>query len=96
MTQTFKKTKENFTCEQCGQHVVGDGYTNHCPYCLWSKHVDIHPGDRAAQCGGLMMPAIDSVKGSKYILKHTCVVCKHTKVNKTHDHDNFDQLIALQ
>ena len=26
----------------------GNGYTNHCPKCLWSKHVDINPGDRGA------------------------------------------------
>ena len=31
-------------------------YTNHCPRCLYSKHVDINPGDRAEQCDGMMEP----------------------------------------
>lgn len=55
MTQEIKKfqrTTENFVCEKCGFIVEGNGYTNHCPNCIWSKHVDIHPGDRASLCGG--------------------------------------------
>ncbi|WDF05905.1 RNHCP domain-containing protein [Shouchella hunanensis] len=31
-------------------------YRNHCPFCLYSKHQDIIPGDRASTCGGLMEP----------------------------------------
>jgi hypothetical protein len=56
MSTVFKKTKEDFVCEHCGKPVVGNGYTNHCPECLWSKHVDVNPGDRAATCLGLMEP----------------------------------------
>jgi Zn finger protein HypA/HybF involved in hydrogenase expression len=48
----FKRTIEDFTCEHCGEQVTGNGFTNHCPQCLWSKHVDIDPGDRLALCGG--------------------------------------------
>jgi len=34
------------------------GYTarDHCPYCLYSKHLDIFPGDRKNECKGLMKP----------------------------------------
>ena len=39
----FKRKKENFVCENCGAEVKGDGFTNHCPKCLYSKHVDIFP-----------------------------------------------------
>ena len=53
MSATFIRKTEDFICEHCGREVRGNGYTNHCPYCLWSKHVDINPGDRAAGCGGL-------------------------------------------
>lgn len=42
----FTKTVEDFICAHCGTHVRGNGYTNHCPECLWSKHVDNNPGDR--------------------------------------------------
>ena len=52
----FNRKKENFVCENCGEKVEGNGYTNHCPNCLWSKHVDINPGDRAETCHGLLKP----------------------------------------
>ena len=52
----FTRTIENFTCGICGTEVKGSGYTDHCPKCLWSEHVDIFPGDRKAECGGLMEP----------------------------------------
>ena len=29
---------------------------DHCPYCLYSKHLDINPGDRANECEGLLRP----------------------------------------
>ena len=39
---------EDFICENCGKDVEKSSYTarDHCPYCLYSKHVDINPGDR--------------------------------------------------
>ena len=52
----FTKRKENFICENCGHFVVGNGFTNHCPNCFFSKHVDINPGDRLCSCNGLMKP----------------------------------------
>ena len=52
----FIRKIENFTCNNCGTFVVGDGYTNHCPNCLFSKHVDTSPGDRKSSCKGLMEP----------------------------------------
>ena len=56
MTKKFQRTKEDFTCEKCNLVVNGSGYTNHCPRCLWSKHVDVNPGDRQATCQGFMEP----------------------------------------
>ncbi|HCR42265.1 TPA: hypothetical protein DIV45_02815, partial [Patescibacteria group bacterium] len=38
--KNFIRTKEDFTCENCGHRVKGSGYTNHCPKCLYSQHVD--------------------------------------------------------
>ena len=52
----FQKHTEDFTCEHCGAFLQGNGYTNHCSRCLWSKHVDNSPGDRANSCRGLMKP----------------------------------------
>ena len=51
---------DSFVCKQCGRLVVsagaGSDHRNHCPNCLTSLHLDIEPGDRAADCGGLMEP----------------------------------------
>ena len=70
----FQKRKEDFVCEHCGAEVKGNGYTNHCPKCLWSKHVDIFPGDRLEDCGGLMEPvAVEAKKAGKYTIVHKCV-----------------------
>ena len=86
----FKRTKENFICEYCGFQVLGDGYTNHCPECLWSKHVDIEPGDRASECGGMMRPVTLEGKGGEYQILHRCIVCSHEKRNKLQKGDVFD------
>ncbi|MDR0423029.1 MAG: RNHCP domain-containing protein, partial [Rickettsiales bacterium] len=68
----FIKKVENFVCEQCGFEVLGSGYTNHCPNCLYSKHVDINPGDRLCECEGLMLPIDIEQKGGKFIIVHKC------------------------
>lgn len=61
----FTRTPEDFTCLVCGQAVEGTGYTDHCPSCLWSLHADINPGDRRADCRGLMEPiGVIQEKGS--------------------------------
>ena len=48
----FKMIDENFSCEVCGKNVKKLEVTarDHCPYCLSSKHLDINPGDRSANC----------------------------------------------
>ena len=69
MSATFIRKTEDFVCENCGQEVKGNGYTNHCPRCLYSKHVDINPGDRASDCGGLMKPvAVELRHGERIII----------------------------
>ena len=87
---TFIRTIENFICEKCGAPVMGDGYTNHCPKCLWSKHVDIEPGDRASGCSGMMEPIFVEWEGDEWVLTHRCIACGHTKRNKMSPTDNFN------
>ena len=52
--------KDTFVCKSCGRTVIPEGagsaHRNHCPYCLSSQHLDNEPGDRKADCGGLMEP----------------------------------------
>ena len=93
--KTFQRNIEDFTCEHCGLKVVGDGYTNHCPNCLWSKHVDINPGDRAASCGGMMEPVALELNSGEYILTHRCIRCRYEKRNRTSQKDSRDVLVAL-
>jgi hypothetical protein len=91
----FKKIVENFTCEHCGEFVIGNGFTNHCPLCLWSKHVDITPGDRAAACGGLMEPVKVEGGSPDYVLVHRCTRCGIERRNRVQPDDSTDAVIAL-
>ena len=92
---TFIRRTEDFKCEKCGLNVTGNGYTNHCPACLWSKHVDIFPGDRAGKCGGMMEPVSVVKKGKEYIINHKCIKCGFIKPNKAVKEDNFDMLVQV-
>ena len=95
MAQDFMRVVEDFTCEHCGQSVEGDGYTNHCPKCLWSRHVDINPGDRAAACGAMMEPIGIEKKNGEIRIVHTCRECGIVRNNRRCDGDNEDLIIEL-
>lgn len=91
----FTRTREDFTCGNCGARVRGNGYTNHCPSCLWSRHVDVAPGDRAADCGGLMRPVGVLFEGGEYVLVQRCEVCAHQRRNRAARNDSRPALAAL-
>lgn len=93
MPKKFIKNKEDFICEHCGTAVVGSGYTNHCPVCLWSKHVDINPGDRAATCLGLMPPVKIELEKGEFIITNRCDKCGYEKRNKTAPADDLKVLL---
>lgn len=95
MTKKFTRHKEDFICEKCGATVTGNGYTNHCPNCLWSKHVDVHPGDRAAICKGLMEPHRIEGAGEHQKIIHRCVTCSYEKANTISPEDNFDAILLI-
>ena len=99
----FTKNDNGFICTHCGKAVEPLGYTsrNHCPFCLWSLHVDVNPGDRANGCGGEMEPVSaqpDAKKG--FVILHRCVRCGEIHRNRAaHEAevqpDNKKLLIAL-
>jgi hypothetical protein len=91
----FTKTVEDFNCAHCGAVVRGNGYTNHCPHCLWSRHVDENPGDRAATCGGMMCPISVAPDGARFVITHRCEICGKVKRQRTSDNDDMDAIIAL-
>lgn len=91
----FAKKVENFICENCGKSVIGNGYTNHCPFCLYSKHVDINPGDRSCNCGGLMKPIEIQQKNGEFVILHKCTKCGFERKNKVQENDDINKIIEI-
>ena len=93
---SFIKNKEDFICEKCNILNKGNGYTNHCYNCLYSKHVDIEPGDRLNDCQGLMKPVyISYTNKDKYII-HKCIKCSFEKKNLLGENDSVETMIKIQ
>ena len=88
MSLKFQKRKEDFVCGHCGYEVAGNGYTNHCPKCLWSRHVDEYPGDRANGCLGMMEPIRFILDKGEHILIHRCIRCEKEKKNRMSEDDD--------
>lgn len=78
---------EAFGCAHCGHEVPEGGRRprDHCPHCLHSLHVDVVPGDRAAGCGGLLVPqAIEpGAKGTR--IRYRCAACGAERFNRVLD-----------
>ena len=93
----FTEIDEEFICENCGKKVPVLGYScrNHCPHCLYSKHVDINPGDRLNSCKGLLKPiGVEKFKDTFKII-YKCEKCGQTHKNIIHNDDNMDLIIQL-
>ena len=97
-TKNFKKNDGGFICANCGREVGPLKYTsrNHCPFCLFSLHADIMPGDRANTCGGILEPVLsepssDLKKG--YVIIFKCVKCGEKIRNRAASDDNQKLLI---
>ena len=103
MPKHFIPRNESFICAHCGQSVTksgmgtGTSYRNHCPFCLWSRHVDSDiPGDRNANCNGLMEPiSVSTRRTGEYVLRHRCLKCGVEKLNRIAGDDDFDLITKL-
>lgn len=95
MTKKFQRKIEDFICGHCGAANQGNGYTNHCSQCLWSKHVDINPGDRLAECQGLMKPVDLEQKAGEYVVIQECIRCGFRRKNRVAETDNFEAVVAI-
>ncbi|TFB21386.1 RNHCP domain-containing protein [Filobacillus milosensis] len=75
-----------FQCEHCGSQIkplTNGSFRNHCPFCLYSKHMDNMPGDRKSDCKGLMEPiGFDYSSKKGYQLIHKCRNCGKVGKNK--------------
>jgi hypothetical protein len=99
-SQRGHRLPESFRCRYCRLDVStsapGTAHRNHCPYCLWSRHVDHVPGDRAAECGSLMEPIAISVRGDgEWVLVHRCGGCDVVHLNRSAGDDNPLALVRL-
>jgi len=79
---------------------------NHCPYCLWSRHLDLFAaGDRLSACKAQMKPIGLTMKksGNKYqreprgelMLVHECVECKALSINRIAADDDSGAVMAV-
>ncbi|PID84292.1 hypothetical protein CSB09_01805 [Candidatus Gracilibacteria bacterium] len=85
---------ETFECLHCGNRVLPHtqgSARNHCPYCLYSLHLDEDiPGDRASLCHGMMKPIDFTYKKKKGdMILHECQKCGKTILNKVAPDDDF-------
>ncbi len=70
---------------------------NHCPFCLYSRHVDEStPGDRASDCNSSMAPvgAFTRPKG-EHVIVHRCLGCGFERYCRIAADDDFDLVLSL-
>jgi len=95
--KTFNMINEQFICENCNKTIEKAKHTarDHCNFCLYSKHVDINPGDRKNPCKGLMTPiGIEKYKNT-YKIIYKCSKCNEIHKNIMCEDDNMDLIIKL-
>lgn len=101
-----------FICSYCGMNVlhnfnIGTKNRNHCPFCLYSLHVDDKiSGDRRANCGGEMEPiavifkqeGLDKYgkeKQGEIMLVHKCKECGKININRIAGDDDSDLILEI-
>ena len=93
-----KTENTGFICAHCDADVnplTNGSYRNHCPYCLYSVHLDNIPGDRVNDCLGLMEPvSVRSHSKKGWQIIHRCQKCGSEKANRAAP-DDMDALIEM-
>ena len=104
--------KDDFRCLHCGYHVSANPILsgvvnrNHCPYCLWSRHLDLlAAGDRLSVCKAPMQPLGLTVKKAhkKYsragsgelMVVHACTDCGKVAINRIAADDDVEMLLEV-
>jgi len=102
----------DFYCCNCNQwvpftHSMGTKHRNHCPFCLWSKHVDDQvSGDRASKCQGNMKPigltfkqeGVDKYgrpRQGEIMIVHECTACDKISINRIAADDSSDAILSI-
>ncbi len=101
---TAQGRNTGFECLNCGLEVpplAGSGCRNHCPRCLHSLHVDVNPGDRASDCGGLLVPiGVSSDPRKGWVVVSRCRRCGMVRRNRaalddTNMPDDYNLILEL-
>jgi len=104
--------KDFFICEHCRKKVfssvsIGTKHRNHCPFCLYSKHVDLKKsGDRKSKCQGLMKPIgltlkkegkdrYGKNKEGEIMIIHQCLKCQKISLNRIARDDKEKEIIKI-
>lgn len=87
-------------CAHCGEKfsekAPGTHNRNHCPFCLYSLHVDNEIGDRGSVCGGLMAPIGKMIKkDGEEVLVHKCEKCELVRKNRVAGDDDVKKVDNL-
>jgi hypothetical protein len=102
----------DFKCIHChnfvsaGSMLSGVNHRNHCPYCLWSRHMDlINAGDRMSACKAPMEPIgltmkrvtkkYPSASGGELMLIHLCSECERISVNRIAADDDPEGILDV-
>lgn len=110
--RTMEKRRGEFRCLHCREFVsiggqIGTEHRNHCPLCLWSKHVDLEKsGDRKAECGAPMEPlgltfkqeGLDKwgkPKQGELMLIHCCYGDGRISINRIAADDNPQTILNI-
>lgn len=104
-------TSADFRCAHCHQNVSsahllsGVNNRNHCPYCLWSRHLDLYTaGDRLSACKAPMQPLALTPKRSRnryghsrgeLMLVHQCSDCGDLSINRIAADDDAHALLGI-
>ena len=112
MRYGFVEINGDFKCVHCRHIVSSDPFLsgvvnrNHCPYCLRSRHLDLHTaGDRLSACKSPMEPVgltlkrnsnkYGKEKGGELMLIHRCTACGKLSINRVAADDDADTLYDL-
>ena len=111
MRNKYPASTSDFICGHCHNFVsaaislAGVLNRNHCPYCLWSRHLDLYTGgDRLCACKGAMRPIALTLKrtNNKYaprqgelMLVHHCQECGALSINRIAADDDNERLWEL-
>jgi len=107
-----RPTFGDFRCIHCGGPVSsmpqlsGVLNRNHCPYCLWSCHLDLFTsGDRLSACKGPMRPIGLTLKknrnkyqsgpGGELMLIHECDDCRTLSINRIAADDDPATILSI-